>query len=133
MEASHEIGAKNGDGAREGQTTHELDSMLGNVPSQSVPSAALGVPLGIPKQPEKSPCSLIADKRCLLSGDLARGVVRFVYLVLPNLEHFNMRGELVHGLPVPWAQVGFAMLYGLAYTALVLLAATAVFERRDFV
>ena len=44
-----------------------------------------------------------------------------------------MRGELVHGVPVPWSQLGFTMVYGLTYTALVLLAATAVFERRDFI
>lgn len=68
----------------------------------------------------------------LLDSSTARGAVRLVYLILPNLEHFNVRGDLVHGVPVPWSQVGFAMLYGLAYTTLVLLLATVIFERRDF-
>jgi len=69
----------------------------------------------------------------IIVDPLARGTVKFLYLVLPNLEHFNVRDELVHGIPVPMTEVGFAVLYGLAYTGLVLLAAAAIFERRDFI
>ena len=69
----------------------------------------------------------------LVSDTGARLFLRFLYVVLPNLERFNVRGELVHGIEVPTAQVGLAVVYGLAYTALVLIAAMAIFERRDFV
>ena len=69
----------------------------------------------------------------LVSDTGARLLLRFLYVVLPNLERFNVRGELVHGIEVPTAQVGLAVVYGLAYTALVLIAAMAIFERRDFV
>jgi ABC-type transport system involved in multi-copper enzyme maturation permease subunit len=68
----------------------------------------------------------------LLDSPSARAGVRLVYLVLPNLEHFNVRADLVHGVAVSWSRIGFATLYGLAYTTLVLLLATAIFERRDF-
>lgn len=68
----------------------------------------------------------------LVTGGVARGVIRFLYLFLPNLEHFNVRGRLVHGIPVSPDEVAFAVIYGIAYTALVLLAASAVFQRRDF-
>ena len=67
-----------------------------------------------------------------VSGALARGVIRFLYLFLPNFEHFNVRGQLVHGITVAPDQVAFAVIYGLAYTSLVLLAASGVFQRRDF-
>ena len=68
----------------------------------------------------------------MIESPAARAVIRMVYLILPNLEHFNMRGDLVHGAPVSWGHVGFAIVYGLGYTTLILLAATAIFERRDF-
>jgi len=68
----------------------------------------------------------------MVESPAARAAIRMVYLILPNLEHFNMRGDLVHGVPVSWGHVGFAALYGLGYTTLILLAATAIFERRDF-
>jgi ABC-type transport system involved in multi-copper enzyme maturation permease subunit len=68
----------------------------------------------------------------MIDSPAARAVIRMVYLILPNLEHFNMRGDLVHGAPVQWGHVGFAIVYGLGYTTLILLAATAIFERRDF-
>ena len=69
----------------------------------------------------------------LLSSPAARGTLRVLYLIPPNLERFNIRGEVVHGLPVSASQVGLTIVYGLAYTALVLLASMAIFDRRDFV
>lgn len=69
----------------------------------------------------------------LVTGAVARGVLRGLYIVLPNLERFNVRGELVHGVEISGLQVGLATVYGLAYTAVVLIAAMAIFERRDFI
>lgn len=61
-----------------------------------------------------------------------RLVASVVYRVLPNLELFNIRTEAVLNIPVPASELGWAVLYGLGYTAVVLAVATAVFERRDF-
>ena len=55
-----------------------------------------------------------------------------LYRVLPNLEVFNVRAEAVHGMTVPLAEVGWAAVYGLGYTAAVLAVAMVVFEKRDF-
>lgn len=55
-----------------------------------------------------------------------------LYRVLPNLEIFNVRAEAVHGIPVPAAEIGWALAYGAGYTAVVLVLAMLVFERRDF-
>lgn len=55
-----------------------------------------------------------------------------LYRVLPNLELFNVRAEAVHGIPVPLAEVSWAMAYGAGYTVAVLAVAMWVFESRDF-
>lgn len=62
----------------------------------------------------------------------AQEVATVLYRVLPNLSLFNVRAEAVHGVVVPLAEVGWATVYSLGYTALVLIVAMAVFERRDF-
>lgn len=59
-------------------------------------------------------------------------VADVVYRVLPNLELFNIRTEAVLNIPVPAGELGWAVLYGLGYTTVVLAVAVAVFERRDF-
>jgi ABC-type transport system involved in multi-copper enzyme maturation permease subunit len=56
----------------------------------------------------------------------------WLYRVLPNLEVFNIRAEAVHGVPVPLAEIGWALAYGCGYTAAVLAVAMIVFEKRDF-
>lgn len=59
---------------------------------------------------------------------LARGV----YYVLPNLAPFNVRAEVVHGVPISASHVGLTSAYALVYVAILLLGAMAVFRRRDF-
>jgi ABC-type transport system involved in multi-copper enzyme maturation permease subunit len=52
--------------------------------------------------------------------------------VLPNLALFDIKSEVVHGVPVPAAQVLAAVGYGLVYSAAMLAIAVAIFQRRDF-
>jgi ABC-type transport system involved in multi-copper enzyme maturation permease subunit len=59
---------------------------------------------------------------------LARGL----YYLIPNLAPFNIRAEVVHGVPVAWSHVGLTLAYAVVYIAILLLAAVAVFRRRDF-
>jgi len=56
----------------------------------------------------------------------------FAYYVLPNFSNFNIRGEVVHQVPVPWSQVVYAVAYGLIYAIVVLGIAMVIFHRRDF-
>ncbi|MCS5637944.1 MAG: ABC transporter permease subunit, partial [Myxococcota bacterium] len=60
-----------------------------------------------------------------------RGVATFIYRALPDLETFNLSVQAVHGLAISGAQVGWAILYGAAYSVALLLLATFIFERRD--
>lgn len=54
-----------------------------------------------------------------------------MWYVLPNLENFNLKNEIVHRVPLASGQLSFAIGYGILYNAVVLAAATALFERRD--
>jgi ABC-type transport system involved in multi-copper enzyme maturation permease subunit len=59
---------------------------------------------------------------------LARGL----YHVLPDLSAFDVKTQVVHGLPVPASYVAITAGYGVFYIAALLLAATFIFSRRDF-
>jgi ABC-type transport system involved in multi-copper enzyme maturation permease subunit len=55
-----------------------------------------------------------------------------LHRVLPDLESFNLSSEAAHLLPLTVSDWALPLLYGAGYLTLVLLAAVAVFERRDF-
>lgn len=59
---------------------------------------------------------------------LARGL----YHVLPDFSAFDVKSQVVHGLPVTAGYLAWTIGYGLAYIAALLAAATAIFSRRDF-
>jgi ABC-type transport system involved in multi-copper enzyme maturation permease subunit len=58
-------------------------------------------------------------------------LLRMIYFALPNLEHFNVRSRIVYELPVSGEYFGFAVLYGLLFTALFLLLSCWIFSRKD--
>jgi hypothetical protein len=60
------------------------------------------------------------------------GIARALYYGLPNLAPFNVRAEVVYGVPVSASHAGFTLLYAAIYVAAVLVAAVAIFRRRDF-
>lgn len=55
-----------------------------------------------------------------------------LYWVLPNLSVLDVKAEAVHGIALPAARLLLGSVYGLTYALVVLGAACAVFERRDF-
>jgi ABC-type transport system involved in multi-copper enzyme maturation permease subunit len=59
---------------------------------------------------------------------LARGL----YHVLPDLSAFDVKTQVVHGLPVSYGYLGATAGYGALYIAALLFAATVIFTRRDF-
>ena len=54
------------------------------------------------------------------------------HYVLPNLEKFDIKGLVVHHIPVSNAYLLHSLLYGLVYILFLLTAATLVFRYRDF-
>ena len=59
---------------------------------------------------------------------LARGL----YHVLPDLSAFDVKTQVVHGLPVTFSYIASTAGYGVLYIAALLFAATVIFTRRDF-
>ncbi len=64
-------------------------------------------------------------------GAATQYLVSMLYYALPDLETFNVRSRVVHGLPVGRDYVLDAIGYGLAYSAGMLTIATILFRRRD--
>lgn len=77
----------------------------------------------------------VSDDLWMLTAHLRTGwsqpLIAAVYYVLPNLERFDFKTEVVHGLAIAPSEVAWAVVYGLAYTVFVLLLACFQFERKD--
>jgi len=68
-----------------------------------------------------------------VNSGLVRPLVAALYAVLPNLERFNFKSEVVHDVGISSGEVALTVAYGLAYTAMVLVLACARFRARDLV
>jgi len=68
----------------------------------------------------------------VVSSKAAAQLARGAYHVLPDLSAFDVKTQVVHGLPVTMGYVASTTLYGLAYVAGLLLVSTLIFSRRDF-
>lgn len=69
-------------------------------------------------------------------GDLThngplRGMTRILYYLVPNFHNFNVIALAAHGEPIALSRVLQNTLYALLYVTLVLIAASAVFSRRN--
>jgi ABC-type transport system involved in multi-copper enzyme maturation permease subunit len=64
---------------------------------------------------------------------LGKTLLRLLTAVLPDLENFNIRTEVVHGLPLPASLLLYSAAYGIVYAAFVLTVAVLIFRRRDFI
>ena len=59
-------------------------------------------------------------------------LARAVYHVLPDFSAFDVKTEVVHGLPVSSGYLATTAAYGGMYIAALLIAAVVIFSRRDF-
>jgi ABC-type transport system involved in multi-copper enzyme maturation permease subunit len=59
-------------------------------------------------------------------------IAKVLYYVLPNLAPFDVKAEVVHGMPVGLRHVALTLLYAAVYTGMLLTGAIAIFRRRDF-
>ncbi|HEX4914873.1 MAG TPA: ABC transporter permease [Vicinamibacterales bacterium] len=68
----------------------------------------------------------------VIDAPAAIWVAKALYYVLPNLAPFNIKAEVVHGFPVSMRHVALTLLYAAVYAGMLLVAAAAIFRRRDF-
>ncbi|MGQ9847163.1 MAG: ABC transporter permease [Bacteroidales bacterium] len=67
----------------------------------------------------------------LTKSEMIKKVSSFIYYILPNLSYFNIRSEVVHNLPIDLHFVLFSVVYGLAYTIILLTISVLFFEKKD--
>lgn len=65
------------------------------------------------------------------SGGVAKTAFMIFYHMLPNLESFNFKDALVHGLPVPGAYLIHVAIYGVVYSSIALMVASEVLARKE--
>ena len=66
-----------------------------------------------------------------LPGTFTRAMITLVYYLVPNLERFNFKIEVVHDLPIQPAAVGWAVVYAAAFVAVLLFLAALRFQTKD--
>jgi Cu-processing system permease protein len=59
-------------------------------------------------------------------------LARALYYVLPNLAPFDVKAQVVHGQPVAAGYVLLTAAYAVVYVAVLLVAASWIFARKDF-
>jgi ABC-type transport system involved in multi-copper enzyme maturation permease subunit len=68
----------------------------------------------------------------VVPSPLAASVARVLAAVLPAFSAFDVKAQVVHGDHVAAGFVGMTLLYGGLYAATLIVAAMAVFSRREF-
>ena len=68
----------------------------------------------------------------IVESKAAAWLARGLYHVLPDLSAFDVKTQVVHGLPVSAGYLSLTVMYGAIYISALVLAATFVFSRRDF-
>ena len=63
----------------------------------------------------------------------ARAFLQVLYTILPDLENFSLKTEVVHGLPIPASHLLYSTAYGIVYSAFILTLAILIFRKRDFI
>ncbi len=78
---------------------------------------------------------LLGDLK-VFAAKLGNPVIVFLmdalYYILPNLENFNIKGEVVHNIALDPSFIVMSVLYGLLYITMILFSSVIIFQRRDF-
>lgn len=64
-------------------------------------------------------------------GTSAKAILEAVYYVIPNLSNFDIAREAANGIDVSPAYIVWVMIYGLMYTAMLLVFAALAFQEKD--
>lgn len=59
-------------------------------------------------------------------------ITKAVYYILPNLEKFNVRNEIIHGNTPPLPTLVVVILYGITYAILLLVITQRAFKNKDY-
>jgi ABC-type transport system involved in multi-copper enzyme maturation permease subunit len=68
----------------------------------------------------------------VVSSRAAAALARGLYYLLPNFAAFDVKTQVVHGLPLSGSSVAWTLAYAGLYIGALLAAASVIFSRRDF-
>ena len=74
----------------------------------------------------------ILQYNSLIENELLKKFLMIVHYILPNLENFNIKSQIVHKLSLEPHYILLTLVYGLVYSSLVIGLAIFIFNRRDF-
>jgi ABC-type transport system involved in multi-copper enzyme maturation permease subunit len=66
------------------------------------------------------------------SAESVQHATEWLYRALPDLSAFDLTQHAAHRLPIATSDVALPLVYGLGWVVLALVAASWIFERRDF-
>lgn len=75
---------------------------------------------------------LLKQLAAMSPSPVVKAVGLVLYYVLPNLENFNIRGDVVHSAPLDPRVLLLSVAYAAVYSLTLLLIATGMFRRKDF-
>jgi ABC-type transport system involved in multi-copper enzyme maturation permease subunit len=58
-------------------------------------------------------------------------LLKAIYYTLPNLSNFDIKGQIVHNVPIPADYFLMTFLYAICYIALLIGMAAFIFQQRD--
>ncbi len=65
------------------------------------------------------------------AGGISKYLSDFIYYLLPNLEKFNLRNSVVHGIAPRPLEIVYPVVYAIFYTAILLYLAIVSLKKQD--
>jgi len=58
-------------------------------------------------------------------------ILNFLFYVLPNFALLNINSQIVHDLPLNYLEITWSIVYSIAYSSVLLIFGTMIFQRKD--
>ncbi|MCS7250732.1 MAG: ABC transporter permease [candidate division WOR-3 bacterium] len=63
---------------------------------------------------------------------IVKVIANFLYYTLPNLANFDIKGKVVHEIPISFFLIYLPIIYGILWTLGLLYFSFLIFEKKDF-
>ena len=75
----------------------------------------------------------IGELKELIKTESGQTVLNVLEKVLPHLEKLNVADQIVYSVAIPFEHFAYGLFYALTYSTVVLIIASLIFSRREFV
>ncbi len=67
-----------------------------------------------------------------IGGKWGKTLCSIFYFIVPNLEYFNIRGDVVHNVPIENLYILSSAGYGIGWSMVLLILASIIFQKKNF-